>query len=50
MAEAGFQAAEVQNWQGTVGRKGLPAEIIALLNMVGSPALQAWPHCCFAER
>jgi tripartite-type tricarboxylate transporter receptor subunit TctC len=40
MGEAGFPAVEVQNWQGIVGPKGLPAEIIALLNRVGNKALQ----------
>jgi len=40
MAEAGYPAVEVQNWQGIVGPKGLPAELIALLNKVGNKALQ----------
>jgi tripartite-type tricarboxylate transporter receptor subunit TctC len=40
MGEAGFPAVEVQNWQGIVGPKGLPPEIIALLNRVGNKALQ----------
>jgi tripartite-type tricarboxylate transporter receptor subunit TctC len=39
MAEAGYPAVEVQNWQGIVGPKGLPAELIALLNKVGNKAL-----------
>jgi tripartite-type tricarboxylate transporter receptor subunit TctC len=39
MGEAGFPAVEVQNWQGIVGPKGLPPEIIALLNRVGNKAL-----------
>ena len=30
MAEAGYPAVEVQNWQGLVGPKGLPPEIAAL--------------------
>ena len=40
MAEAGFPAVEVLNWQGIVGPKGLPAEIVKLLNTVGNKALQ----------
>jgi tripartite-type tricarboxylate transporter receptor subunit TctC len=40
MAEAGYPAVEVQNWQGIIGPKGLPAEVIALLNKVGNQALQ----------
>ncbi len=40
MAEAGYPAVEVQNWQGIVGPKGLPPEIIALLNKAGNKALQ----------
>jgi tripartite-type tricarboxylate transporter receptor subunit TctC len=40
MAEAGFPAVEVLNWQGIVGPKGLPAEIVKLLNSVGNKALQ----------
>jgi tripartite-type tricarboxylate transporter receptor subunit TctC len=39
MAEAGFPAVEVLNWQGIVGPKGLPADIVALLNKVGNKAL-----------
>ena len=39
MGEAGFPAVEVLNWQGIVGPKGLPAEIIALLNTIGNKAL-----------
>ena len=39
MAEAGYPAVEVQNWQGIVGPKGLPAELIALINRAGNKAL-----------
>jgi tripartite-type tricarboxylate transporter receptor subunit TctC len=40
MAESGYAAVEVLNWQGIVGPKGLPADIVALLNKVGNKALQ----------
>jgi tripartite-type tricarboxylate transporter receptor subunit TctC len=40
MGEAGFPAVEVLNWQGIVGPKGLPAEIVAVLNKAGNKALQ----------
>jgi tripartite-type tricarboxylate transporter receptor subunit TctC len=40
MAEAGYAAVEVQNWQGIVGPKGLPAEIVKILNAAGNKALQ----------
>jgi len=40
MAESGFPAVEVLNWQGIVGPKGLPADIVKLLNTVGNKALQ----------
>ncbi|MEI8268203.1 MAG: tripartite tricarboxylate transporter substrate binding protein [Betaproteobacteria bacterium] len=40
MAESGFPAVEVQNWQGIVGPKGLPAEIVDTLNRAGNKALQ----------
>ena len=36
MAEAGFPAVEVLNWQGIVGPKGLPADIIKTLNAAGN--------------
>jgi tripartite-type tricarboxylate transporter receptor subunit TctC len=39
MAEAGFPAVEVLNWQGIVGPKGLPADIVVLLNKLGNKAL-----------
>jgi tripartite-type tricarboxylate transporter receptor subunit TctC len=40
MGEAGFPAVEVLNWQGIVGPKGLPAEVVKLLNAAGNKALQ----------
>ena len=40
MAEAGYPAVEVLNWQGLVGPKGLPPELIKLLNTIGNKALQ----------
>ncbi len=40
MGEAGFPAVEVLNWQGLIGPKGLPAEIIKTLNAAGNKALQ----------
>jgi tripartite-type tricarboxylate transporter receptor subunit TctC len=40
MAEAGFPAVEVLNWQGIVGPKGLPAAIVSQLNAAGNAALR----------
>jgi tripartite-type tricarboxylate transporter receptor subunit TctC len=40
MAEAGFPAVEVLNWQGIIGPKGLPGDIVKLLNAEGNKALQ----------
>jgi tripartite-type tricarboxylate transporter receptor subunit TctC len=40
MGEAGFPAVEVLNWQGIVGPKGLPADIVKILNAAGNKALQ----------
>ncbi len=40
MAEQGHAAVEVLNWQGIVGPKGLPAELVRQLNAVGNKALQ----------
>lgn len=40
MAEQGYAAVEVLNWQGIVGPKGMPAELIRQLNAVGNKALQ----------
>ena len=39
MGEAGYPAVEVLNWQGIIGPKGLPAEIIKTLNAAGNKAL-----------
>ena len=40
MAESGFPAVEVLNWQGLVGPKGLSPELIQQLNGIGNKALQ----------
>lgn len=40
MAEAGYPAVEVMNWQGIIGPKGLPADIVKLLNTAGNKAMQ----------
>ena len=40
MAEQGFPEVEVLNWQGLVGPKGMPPELIKLLNAAGNKALQ----------
>jgi tripartite-type tricarboxylate transporter receptor subunit TctC len=40
MAEQGYPEVEVLNWQGLIGPKGLPAELIKQLNAVGNKALQ----------
>jgi tripartite-type tricarboxylate transporter receptor subunit TctC len=40
MAEAGYPGVEVLNWQGMVGPKGLPADIVKALNAAGNQALQ----------
>ena len=40
MGEAGFPGVEVLNWQGIIGPKGLPAEIVKVLNAAGNKALQ----------
>ncbi|MEO7254902.1 MAG: tripartite tricarboxylate transporter substrate binding protein [Casimicrobium sp.] len=40
MAESGFPTFEVLNWQGLVGPKGLPADIVKLLNASANKALQ----------
>jgi tripartite-type tricarboxylate transporter receptor subunit TctC len=40
MGEAGYPAVEVLNWQGIIGPKGLPADIIKTLNAAGNKALQ----------
>jgi tripartite-type tricarboxylate transporter receptor subunit TctC len=41
MAELGYPAVEVQNWQGLVGPKGLPVELIRALNVACNQALQS---------
>jgi len=40
MAEAGFPAVEVLNWQGLIGPKGMPAEIVKVLNAAANKAMQ----------
>jgi tripartite-type tricarboxylate transporter receptor subunit TctC len=40
MAEQGYPAVEVLNWQGLIGPKGLSADIIKLLNSACNQALQ----------
>ena len=40
MAEQGFGEVEVQNWQGLVGPKGMPADLVKLLNATLNKALQ----------
>lgn len=40
MAESGFPQVEVQNWQGVIGPKGMPPEIVDLLNKAANKALQ----------
>ena len=40
MAEQGFPAVEVLNWQGLVAPRGLPSELVRQLNAVGNQALQ----------
>jgi tripartite-type tricarboxylate transporter receptor subunit TctC len=40
MAEQGYAAVEVLNWQGIVGPKGMPADLVRQLNAVGNKALQ----------
>lgn len=40
MAEAGYPAVEVLNWQGIVAPKGISPELVKLLNTVGNKALQ----------
>jgi len=40
MAEQGYPDVEVLNWQGIVGPKGLPTELVKQLNAVGNKALQ----------
>jgi tripartite-type tricarboxylate transporter receptor subunit TctC len=40
MGEQGFAAVEVLNWQGLVGPKGLPADVVATLNAAANKALE----------
>jgi tripartite-type tricarboxylate transporter receptor subunit TctC len=40
MAEQGFPEVEVLNWQGLIGPKGMPADLVKQLNAVGNKALQ----------
>ena len=40
MAELGFPEIEVLNWQGLVGPKGMPLDLVKMLNSVGNKALQ----------
>lgn len=40
MGEQGYPAVEVQNWQGLIGPKGLPATIVKQLNEAANKALQ----------
>jgi tripartite-type tricarboxylate transporter receptor subunit TctC len=40
MGEQGFPAVEVMNWQGLIGPKGMPPELIKQLNTVCNQALQ----------
>jgi tripartite-type tricarboxylate transporter receptor subunit TctC len=40
MGEQGYPAVEVLNWQGLIGPKGLPADIIKTLNTACNKALQ----------
>ena len=40
MAEQGFPEVEVLNWQGLIGPKGMPAELVKQLNTVCNQALQ----------
>ena len=40
MAEQGFPAVEVQNWQGLVAPKGIPSDLVKLLNAALNKALQ----------
>ena len=40
MGEAGYPGVEVLNWQGIIGPKGLPPEIVKILNAAGNKALQ----------
>ena len=41
MGELGYPAVEVQNWQGLIGPKGLPAELVRTLSAACNQALQS---------
>jgi len=40
MAESGYPTFEVLNWQGLMGPKGMPANLVKLLNTSANKALQ----------
>ena len=40
MAESGYPSFEVLNWQGLIAPKGLPADLVNLLNATGNRAMQ----------
>ncbi|MFO1220373.1 MAG: tripartite tricarboxylate transporter substrate binding protein [Burkholderiaceae bacterium] len=40
MGEQGYPAVEVLNWQGIIGPKGLPVDVVKALNAAGNKALQ----------
>lgn len=40
MAEQGYPEVEVLNWQGLIGPKGMPSDLVKQLNAVGNKALQ----------
>jgi len=40
MGEAGYPGVEVLNWQGIIGPKGLPADVVRALNAAGNKALE----------
>ena len=40
MAEQGYPAVEVQNWQGLIAPKGIPADLVKVLNAALNKALQ----------
>ena len=40
MAEQGFPEVEVLNWQGLIGPKGMPPDVVRVLNTIANQALQ----------
>ena len=40
MAEQGFPEVEVLNWQGLIGPKGMPPDVVRMLNTIANQALQ----------